>query len=62
LGEQWIRSVWSVRPKLFWESAKLMWSKECGWWWFLPKHQNSSFFKLYPTITGKLNESEQCIT
>jgi hypothetical protein len=33
LVDQWIRSAWSVRPVLFWKTAKLLWSKECGWWW-----------------------------
>ena len=28
LAEPWIRSVWAVRPVLFWEPAKLPWSME----------------------------------
>jgi hypothetical protein len=30
-AEQWIRSAWSVRPVLFWESAKLLWSEGREW-------------------------------
>ena len=31
LAEQWIRSVWSVTPALFWETAELLWSRESGY-------------------------------
>jgi hypothetical protein len=34
LAEEWITSPWSERPALFREPAKLLWSKECGWWWW----------------------------
>jgi len=31
LAEEWIRSAWCARTVLFWKSAKLLWSKVCGW-------------------------------
>ena len=32
LAEDQVRSAWSARPLLFWETAKLLWSGEGGWW------------------------------